>query len=64
MTRKDYELIAEAISNAKTRGEALGINTDGIFFLQGFLGSQLRFDNPRFDQAKFDRACERKGVAA
>ena len=62
MTRKDYVLIAEAISRSKDVADEWGINADGIFFLQGYLGAQLRIENPRFDQARFDEACERKGA--
>ena len=57
MTRKDYVLIADAIrtriiDNGPTfeeRGIALAIVDE--------LSARLRADNPRFDGARFMRAC-------
>lgn len=52
MTNKDYELITKAISRVTTGGPEPGA-TDVIIALCNALAD----DNPRFDRAKFLRAC-------
>lgn len=54
MTRKDYILIAEAISNAHSY-EHEGLDT---FKLIGNLSEVFGEDNPNFDSGKFFKACE------
>ena len=60
MTRKDYNLIAEAIANAKA---ATADYTDpwqaenGAWEAARYLSLALRRDNPRFDRARFMEAC-------
>ena len=63
MTRKDYVMFAEAISNCKTYCDKNGYSIDGLMVLQGYLTATLKMDNPRFDEDKFAKACERKEVA-
>ena len=57
MTRKDYVLIAKAITNARYYDAsplyALGINRAVIE-----LAVVLKAENPRFDEAKFLSACQ------
>lgn len=61
MTRKDYELIARAISNARqyTTGPASmsPSASAAIGYIIGYLGSELKLDNARFDLSKFRAAC-------
>ena len=53
MTRKDYVLIAEAISGAvKAHGE-----TGCVRLAAENLAHLLRRDNPRFERARFMEAC-------
>ena len=63
MTRKDYELIAAAIGQAR---QATSINRNaskreagGKAILLSAIGlaSHLQQDNPRFDQSRFLKAC-------
>ena len=53
MTRKDYELIAEAVAGTRERYP----DNDGIAHLVGVLGSRLKGENPRFDFPEFMKAC-------
>lgn len=56
MTKKDYKLIAESINAARQyiRSE----NKDcGLNFLVGYLGEELKNDNPNFQYDKFKLAC-------
>lgn len=58
MTRKDYVLIAQAISDQQhwlTAEERQPIT--GLIYT---LASALARDNPRFDRSKFIAACEPK----
>jgi hypothetical protein len=57
-------MFADAISRCKTYCDKNGISTDGVLILQGYLTATLKIDNPRFDEARFAKACERKEVAA
>ena len=50
MTRKDYELMAQAIKFASDNG--LGVED-----LPHLLARKLKLDNPRFDYDKFVVAC-------
>lgn len=60
MTRKDYNLIAEAIANAKA---ATADYTDpwqaenGAWEAARYLSLALRRTNPRFETARFMDAC-------
>lgn len=63
MTRKDYELIAEAIAQCATvtnkTGRTGAIQTVLIAkeHLVNMLGTSLEIENPRFDRNKFLKAC-------
>lgn len=63
MTRKDYELLAAAITNATKSAShqeeyVLRCATlDGIQRAAIALASGLHAENPRFDHARFLRAC-------
>lgn len=50
MTKKDFELIARVISDWR---EQMGSPTD----LVNHFASELAEENPRFDKAKFVKAC-------
>ena len=55
MTRKDYQLIASAISELASdfgKGEVVAIN-----LVADTLADALAQENPRFDRAKFLTAC-------
>ena len=70
MTKKDYELIAEALrvtgSSRATRfwdnGKMHEINkfsfNHALDMAIQFLGDELKADNPRFDYTKFREACQ------
>ena len=52
MTRRDYELLAKAVREVQTEPPMLQIPE-----LVNILCRDLEDDNPRFDQAKFRKAC-------
>ena len=65
MTKKDYELIAEAIKDVGLWyhvGEGERQHGAGVvlFSLAMELARELAADNPRFDQERFMAACEVK----
>lgn len=53
MTRKDYDLIARAISAARLLPYASAITLNGLVEI---LCAELADDNPRFDEKKFTQA--------
>jgi hypothetical protein len=54
MTKKDYELIAEAIAESMADTHDRGLDSlDALYHLAAKLGRWLREDNPRFDNNKF-----------
>jgi hypothetical protein len=56
MTRKDYQLIADAINLSKwSSGNDIHLETIGIVAQD--LATKLEQDNPWFDRAKFLTAC-------
>ena len=62
MTKKDYELIAEAIANASELTEILGgIDTDTrdrvIALVAQKIASGLEMENSAFNRARFLTAC-------
>lgn len=57
MTRKDFELIAEAISNVHQDNETEGTPFVRFTFVVDALASALASTNPRFDKHKFIAAC-------
>ena len=63
MTRKDYELIAEAIKDVGLWYHVSGGDRQHgadvvLFSLAMELARELAADNPRFDQERFMAACE------
>ena len=65
MSRKDYELIAEAIRQAKELITSASMNEDdlkaslaGIHQAQHSISLRLEAENDRFDPYKFHNACE------
>lgn len=68
MTRKDYELIAGAINAARRAVamdddpiEGMQISLDHVDFVGRILAIRLSLANPRFDRARFLRACGMEG---
>lgn len=64
MTRKDYQLIAEAIREARSISPGAVVvapstryHDDGVDTAARYLASALERDNPRFDRARFLKAC-------
>lgn len=63
MTKKDYELIADAILKTKehyhkNRKEiSIEVMNDILFQLELILGDYLYLDNPNFNSKKFIEAC-------
>lgn len=63
MTRKDYELIARALKEARMHAIRSDAEEGGGFWLRvvaSELALALASDNPRFDRDRFLKAC---GVA-
>lgn len=60
MTKKDYEAIADSILVSK-EATHIGNNVDGIRLIAR-LSAYFKKDNPRFDQARFVKACGIQGV--
>lgn len=58
MTRKDYKLIAQAISEAHEDNWGDSIANEGIYWVTKLLAESLAKDNPRFNRDKFMQACE------
>ena len=69
MTKKDYELLAEAIANAKIYAVSKKNNgfinelslvdtLAGITYAQEAIANALSIDNFRFDSERFHDACE------
>ena len=54
MTRKDYQVIAQAIKDTRENYYAENL---AIAHVVGVLASRLKEDNPRFDVYKFVDAC-------
>jgi hypothetical protein len=58
MTKKDYELIADAISGTIREYHRSGLDTTEIFYdLIENLSSGLEMDNARFNRETFRKAC-------
>lgn len=59
MTRKDYELLAEAIRLTRSKAEWRGISLDQdtLTAAAESMAQLLEYDNPRFDRARFLTAC-------
>ena len=64
MTRKDYVLIASALSSAKPSFELFTTNTAAFEADLNqwtkdvqIIAAQLKADNPRFDRDRFIKAC-------
>jgi hypothetical protein len=62
MTRKDYKLIAQALSDQIMGACSLGlVDKSRYLFFQdicGTLANRLGEENPRFDRSKFLEACQ------
>lgn len=68
MTRKDYELIAGCVARSmrvqsigKRPAAAKAAGERAVSLVAGDLAATLAHDNPRFDKARFLKAC---GVVA
>jgi hypothetical protein len=58
MTKKDYELIAAAISGTIAEAARRGEDVADIFYdLAENLATGLETDNPRFNRETFRKAC-------
>lgn len=57
MTRKDYQLLADSILNARKVQSGLGEMYVSVAHLVNTLATDLEIDNPRFDRARFLEAC-------
>ena len=57
MTRKDYELIAQAIKATRDMGTSFDDNAQTLDNLVAIISVSLTLDNPAFDQARFTKAC-------
>jgi hypothetical protein len=59
MTKKDYCLIASAISRARWNvSQCNQTPTESIDTLVVYLATMLKQDNPRFNEDKFKKACK------
>lgn len=63
MTRKDYVAIAEAVMSArreitlKEPHDSREDLDDGVSYAAEFIADVMARDNPRFDRARFLKAC-------
>lgn len=60
MTKKDYQIIAQALSEALKEAEQEndgGLESSGVKTAAFSVASYLAIDNPRFDWEKFLQAC-------
>jgi hypothetical protein len=64
MTRKDYDLIAQAFASARRHVDAQHCDVDkaqiafnAIFWAETYLANLLQKDNPRFNVETFAKAC-------
>jgi hypothetical protein len=64
MTRKDYQVMAEAIASAIQISEKAGAETFALHVLIGTLSHRLQQDNPRFDMERFSAEVRKLAVAA
>jgi len=66
MTRKDYEMIAQAVKASRSDfvmgDDYMDWHSNNLFdaFVRN-LAKQLKNDNPRFDKSRFINACEFNG---
>lgn len=60
MTRKDFQLIADAIKFTRDHSEEHGLDSLTLAYLTGVLVNVLPDTNPNFDRERFIKAC---GVA-
>ena len=58
MTRKDYERIAKAMSQARSDNWGDGPAEQGIEWACRVLADTLAEDNPRFNREKFLQVCD------
>ena len=63
MTRKDYQLMAEAIASAIEISETAGAETFALHVLIGTLSFRLGEDNPRFDHERFSAEIQKLALA-
>lgn len=57
MTRRDYELIAAAIKEARQQARDAPTYQPGVGFAQTVLEARMAAQNPRFDLKRFQAAC-------
>jgi hypothetical protein len=57
MTRKDYELIAEEIATSRKVNLTDGTVLVSVAHIANSLATALQVENPRFDRARFLKAC-------
>jgi hypothetical protein len=56
MTKKDYQLIADAIKSVKEY-ELTENKAETLAYLIGYLSNQFINDNPKFNKSTFYNAC-------
>lgn len=56
MTRKDYVALADALLSARNEAKELA-EVRGVNWAVRYIAEKLSADNPRFDVARFERAC-------
>lgn len=57
MTRKDYELLAEVLSNLNDDFNNGGSDEVSLALVAGNIANALQLENPRFDRLRFLVAC-------
>ena len=57
LSKKYYQLIAEAIKISKDNEESAGGQTEGLAYLVGNLQARFERDNYRFNAEVFKKAC-------
>lgn len=60
MTRKDYELIATALNDARAeamRADSFEDRCEALQMASHYIADGMAADNPRFDRKRFAAAC-------
>jgi hypothetical protein len=64
MTRKDYELLAEAIRLTRNKADFQGFTVEEstLSAVANSMAQLLEYENPRFDRKRFLEACGVVGI--
>ena len=64
MTHKDFQLIADVLQHADAHTSVGGQDERTVRWVAELMADSLATTNPRFDRARFLKACQTSEVAA